>query len=106
MNGISYALTEEYLFDKNGKMVNDGFDNYKIFSTADMPKMTTIMVPTYEESGPYGAKSVSEIGINGACPAIANAIYDAVGVRIRTTPFTAEKVLAAIKEKEAAEKKA
>lgn len=101
MNGICYALTEEYLFDKNGKMVNDGFDNYKIFSTADMPKMTTIMVPTYEESGPYGAKSVSEIGINGACPAIANAIYDAVGIRLRTTPFTPEKVLAALKEKAA-----
>ncbi len=99
MNGMSYALTEEYLFDKNGRMVNDGFDNYKIFSTADMPKMTTIMVPTYEESGPYGAKSVSEIGINGACPAIANAIYDAIGVRIRSTPFTAEKVLKALKEK-------
>jgi putative selenate reductase molybdopterin-binding subunit len=95
-NGLSFALTEEYLFDERGKMRNAGFADYKIYSAADMPEMVTLMIPTYEESGPYGAKSVSEIGINGACPAIANAIFDAVGVRIRETPFTPERVLAAI----------
>jgi putative selenate reductase molybdopterin-binding subunit len=99
LNGISYALTEEYLFDENGRMRNGGFNDYKIWSTADQPDLKTILVPTYEESGPYGAKSVSEICINGPCPAIANAIFDAVGVRLRATPFTPEKVLAAIKAK-------
>ena len=69
----------------------------------DMPELVTIMVPTYEETGPFGAKSVSEIGINGPIPAIANAIYDAVGVRIHHAPFTPEKVLKAIKEKKAKE---
>jgi len=99
VNGLSFALTEEYLFDENGRMRNPNFADYKIFSTLDMPEMVTIMVPTYEESGPFGAKSVSEIGINGPCPAIANAIYDAVGVRLRETPFTPERVLKALKAK-------
>jgi putative selenate reductase molybdopterin-binding subunit len=97
MNGLSYALTEEYLFDDKGRMRNPSFRNYKIFSTADPIEIKTILVPTYESTGPYGAKSVSEIGINGPLPVIANAIYDAVGVRLKKAPFTAERVLAAIK---------
>jgi len=99
LNGISYALTEEYLFDDKGRMRNAGFADYKIFSTADQPELQTILVPTWEDTGPYGAKSVSEICINGPCPAISNAIYDAVGVRLRDTPFTPPKVLAAIRSK-------
>jgi CO/xanthine dehydrogenase Mo-binding subunit len=99
INGISYALTEEYLFDDKGRMRNAGFADYKIFSTADQPELQTILVPTWEDTGPYGAKSVSEICINGPCPAISNAIYDAVGVRLRDTPFTPPKVLAAIRSK-------
>jgi putative selenate reductase molybdopterin-binding subunit len=100
VNGISFALTEEYLFDEKGRMRNTGFADYKILSTADMPEMVTILVPTWEDTGPFGAKSVSEIGINGACPAIANAIYDAVGVRLRSAPFTPERVLAAMQAKQ------
>lgn len=99
LNGISYALTEEYLFDDKGRMRNTGFADYKIFSTADLPELQTILVPTWEETGPYGAKSVSEICINGPCPAISNAIYDAVGIRLRDAPFTPQKVLAALKAK-------
>ena len=97
LNGISYALTEEYLFNSRGKLRNDNFGNYKIFNTADLPELVTIMVPTYEESGPYGAKSVSEICINGPGPAISNAIFDAVGIRMREMPFTPHKVLATLK---------
>ncbi len=99
LNGISYALTEEYLFDDKGRMRNAGFADYKIFSTADQPELRTILVPTWEDTGPYGAKSVSEICINGPCPAISNAIYDAVGVRLRDTPFTPPRVLAAIRSR-------
>jgi putative selenate reductase molybdopterin-binding subunit len=99
VNGLSFALTEEYIFDENGKMRNSCFADYRIFSAADMPELVTIMVPTYEETGPFGAKSVSEIGINGPIPAIANAIYDAVGIRLRHSPFTPERVLAALAEK-------
>lgn len=98
MNGISYALTEEYIFDSKGKMLNPNFGNYKIFSTKDMPEIKTFLVPTYEKTGPYGAKSVSEISINGALPAISNAIKNAIGVRLTDPPFTAEKILAALKK--------
>jgi putative selenate reductase molybdopterin-binding subunit len=96
VNGIGFALHEQYLFDSRGKMLNPGFDQYKIIGMADLPKMTTIMVPTYEDTGPYGAKSVSEIGINGPLPAISNAIFDALGVRLRKAPFTAEAVYEAL----------
>lgn len=92
LNGISYALTEEYLFNERGKMTNATFQQYKIFSMRDKPDIRTILVPSYEKTGPYGAKSVSEICINGPLPAISNAIYNAVGVRLREGPFTAEKV--------------
>jgi len=98
MNGISYALTEEYLFNEKGRMLNPSFGHYKIFTTADMPEMVTIMVPTYETTGPYGAKSVSEISINGALPAISNAIRDACGVRLTQGPFTPERVAKALRE--------
>ena len=65
----------------------------------DKPELVTILVPSYEKTGPYGAKSVSEICINGPCPAISNAIYNAVGVRLREIPFTPEKVWRAMKNR-------
>lgn len=99
LNGISYALTEEYLFNDRGKMLNPSFQSYHIFSMRDKPELKTILVPSYEETGPFGAKSVSEICINGPAPVIANAIYNAVGVRLRTIPFTPEKVWRAIRNK-------
>ena len=92
LNGISYALTEEYLFNPKGRMLNDSFLNYRIYSLRDKPELVTILVPSYEKTGPFGAKSVSEISINGPCPAIANAIHNAVGIRLRDAPFTPEKV--------------
>lgn len=101
LNGITYALTEEYQFDEKGRMRNTGFNDYKIYGPADVPELVTILVPTWEESGPYGAKSVSEICINGALPAISNAIYDAVGVRMREGPFTPDRVLAAMAARQA-----
>jgi probable selenate reductase molybdenum-binding subunit len=99
LNGISFALTEEYIFDEKGKMLNSNFKNYKIFSTSDITDIKCILVPTYEPTGPFGAKSVSEIGINGALPAFSNAIYDAIGVRLTKAPFTSERILKALKEK-------
>lgn len=98
LNGLSYALTEEYRFDEYGKMTNPSLKTYNIFSLRDMPEMKTILVPTYEETGPFGAKSVSEIPINGALPSIANAIYNATGVRMYKAPFTQEKVWQALRK--------
>ena len=92
VNGICYALTEKYKFSENGNLLTKHFRDYKIWTAADMPEVKTIVVDSHEPSGPFGAKSVGEIGINGPMPAIANAIYDAVGVRLFEAPFTAAKV--------------
>ena len=100
-NGISYALTERFIFDDKGKVLNANLGNYRIYASVDMPVLDVILIPTEEPTGPYGAKSVSEININGACPAIANAIYDAVGVRLRKTPFTPDVILAGLDAKAA-----
>ncbi|MBI5153879.1 molybdopterin-dependent oxidoreductase [Candidatus Poribacteria bacterium] len=100
INALSSAVTEEYLFNNDGRMLNPTFNYYKIYSTPDVPRVKTILIETHEPTGPYGAKSVSEISTNGPLPAIANAIYDAVGVRLHDAPFTPERVLNAIKAKE------
>ena len=101
-NGIGYALTEEMLFSSKGRVRNPSLFDYKIPGALDMPKLDVILVDSYEPTGPMGAKSIGEIGINGPIPTIANAIYDAVGVRLRETPFTPERVLAAIRAAEGA----
>lgn len=97
MNAISSALWEEYDFSSGGRMRNASFTRYKIGMMRDMPEIRTILVPTYETSGPYGAKSVSEICANGPLPVLSNAIFDAVGVRLTDAPFTSEKIWAAMR---------
>ncbi|GBD84250.1 xanthine dehydrogenase molybdenum-binding subunit [bacterium BMS3Abin02] len=91
-NGIGYALMEEMRFDRYGRMRNPDLGRYKIPATTDMPPMEVILVETYEDTGPMGAKSIAEIGINAPIPTLANAIYDAVGVRMTHPPFTSEKI--------------
>ena len=98
--GLGYALSEEVKLDDKGRVRNPGFVDYKLFTTLDMPQMTTILVEDPEPSGPFGAKSAGEVPINGPAPAIANAIFDAIGVRIRDLPITPEKILAALDRKD------
>jgi len=71
--GIGYALTEELVLDDAGRPMNPNFLDYKMLGAKDMPRLTTILVETDEPLGPYGAKSISEVPINGPAPAIANA---------------------------------
>ena len=97
LNGISFALGEEYLYDGKGRMTNNSFWDYRIPGMGDVPVLKTILVDSEEPSGPYGAKSISEIGMNGPAPAIANAIFDAVGKRLRSLPMTPERVLRTLK---------
>jgi len=99
VNGIGYALTEEYKFSQTGKLINSNFMEYRIPSSRDIPDIKTILVETYEPKGPYGAKSVAEININGPIPAIGNALYNALGIRIHKLPYTPEKVLEALRNK-------
>ncbi|MEW6278477.1 MAG: molybdopterin cofactor-binding domain-containing protein [Candidatus Eremiobacterota bacterium] len=95
--GLGYALTEQMQLDDQGRVLNTSFRDYKILAAPDMPKMTSILVESYEPHGPFGAKAVAEIPIDGPAPAVSNAIFNAVGVRLRSLPFTAEKVYTALK---------
>ncbi len=98
--GIGFALFEDPVISpENGAMLTDGFDKYKIPTTLDMPEHEAVLVELGDPTGPFGAKSVGESGLFLQAPAIANAIYDAVGVRVREVPMTPEKVLAAIRAK-------
>ena len=99
VQGIGYALSEEIVFD-GGKVINPSFADYKIPMAMDIPPITPIIVEACDETGPFGAKGVGEPGLVGVAPAIANAIYDAVGVRIKDLPITPEKVLDALKGKQ------
>jgi len=98
--GFGYALSEEYKTDK-GRNLNPNFLDYKIFSAPDLDFPIHIeLIETNDKEGPFGAKGVGEPGLVPTAPAIANAVYDAIGVRIKSLPITPEKILAALKEKD------
>lgn len=92
VQGIGMALYEEISYSKLGKMRNDSFLQYKIPTRLDVGTIRVEFESSYEESGPFGAKSIGEIVINTPSPAIANAVYNATGVNVRTLPITAEKI--------------
>ncbi len=97
--GIGYALYEQVLSEK-GRILNPDFKDYKIPTAVEMDfKIELDFIETDDEFGPFGAKGVGEPGLVPTAPAIANAVYDAVGVRIRDLPITPEKVLAAIEKR-------
>ena len=93
---LGFALTEDMLFDEKGRLLNARFGPYHILKADEMPLMDVIFVQTDEPSGPFGAKSVAEISIDGVAPALASAIHDATGVWIRELPYTPERVRSAI----------
>jgi len=96
--GIGYALTEQVILEK-GEMMNPNFRDYKILTAKDAIAIEAPVLETADKDGPYGAKGIGEPGCVPTAPAIANAVYDAIGVRIKDLPITPEKVLAAIKKK-------
>lgn len=98
VQGLGYALMEEMVFD-GGKVINPSLADYKIPNARDVPPITPIIVEASDDTGPYGAKGLGEPGLVGVAPAIANAIFDAIGVRMKDLPMTPEKVLDAIKGK-------
>ena len=96
--GVGYALYEE-LQSHEGRIMNPGFRDYKIPGIQEMSFPIDLeFVETNDDYGPFGSKGVGEPGLVPTAPAIANAIYDAVGVRIRDLPITPEKILAALKK--------
>jgi 4-hydroxybenzoyl-CoA reductase alpha subunit len=96
--GMGFALTEKLEW-KEGEVVNPSFLGYKIVNVLDMPSIKTFFIETNDPNGPFGAKGLAEPGMIPTAPAIANAIYDAIGVRIRSLPITPEKILRAIRDK-------
>jgi 4-hydroxybenzoyl-CoA reductase alpha subunit len=99
--GIGQALTEEMIY-YNGLIVNNSFLDYKIPTTLDTPDIHTNIIETIDPEGPFGAKECGEGALHPVIPAIANGIYDAVGVRITKLPIKAEDVLDLITENEKA----
>ncbi len=97
--GIGMALYEDVVYNEKGKNYSNSFMQYKIPTRLDVGNIRVDFESSYEPTGPFGAKSIGEIVINTPSPAIANAVSNAVGVRIRELPITAEKVFWGIQEK-------
>jgi putative selenate reductase molybdopterin-binding subunit len=93
---LGYTVAEEMVYDEAGRLLTRRLGDYRIFAAHEMPELQAILVPTYEPSGPFGAKAVAEIPMDGVAPAVGNAVFDAVGARIRELPLTPEKVWRAI----------
>ncbi len=98
--GTGYALTEQLILDK-GQVMNPNFRDYKILTAKDVIPVEPVIIETVDRDGPFGAKGIGEPGCVPSAPAIANAIYHAVGVRIKDLPITPEKLLAALKARDA-----
>jgi len=99
VQALGYAISEEMPYDENGNSLVTRFGDYRIYQADEMPELVSILVPSYEPNGPYGAKAVAEIPMTGVAPAVANAIYDAVGVRVRELPLTPERIWNALQNK-------
>lgn len=101
VQGIGFALMEGYAY-KEGKVLNPNFRDYRMPTAKDIPlveNIKTILVETNDPEGPFGAKGVGELSLNPTAAAIANAIYDAVGVRVKDLPILPEKVYEGLKSK-------
>ncbi|MEG2338139.1 MAG: molybdopterin cofactor-binding domain-containing protein [Clostridium sp.] len=93
LQGISMALYEDVQYTSKGKMITNNFLSYTMPRRGDVGKITVDFVESYEPTGPFGAKSVGEVVVNSSSPAIVDAIYDAIGVRINDLPITPQKII-------------
>jgi CO/xanthine dehydrogenase Mo-binding subunit len=94
--GIGIALSEEMLYDEQGRLINGNLLDYRMPTTRDLPPIESIIVEVPSEEGPYGARIVGEPSIVAGAAAIANAVADAIGVRVTEAPITPERVLRAL----------
>ena len=100
VQGIGWALNEEYVFDDNGRMENSSFLDYRMPTSLDLPMISTVIVEVANPGHPYGVRGVGEVPIIPPMAAIANAISHATGLRLRHLPMSPANVLEAIWEKE------
>ncbi|MBI2966044.1 MAG: xanthine dehydrogenase family protein molybdopterin-binding subunit, partial [Chloroflexi bacterium] len=98
VQGIGWALNEEYFMDDAGRMANSSFLDYRMPTTLDLPKIETIVVEVPNPIHPFGVRGVGETPIVPPVATIANAIYDAVGVRFRQAPMKPGRILEALAE--------
>ncbi len=99
VQGLGMAHFEEVKYSKKGQLISNDWLTYKIPTSLDIKKLTTEFAESYEESGPYGAKSVGEIGIDTPPAALGNAIFNALGVRMTELPMTPEKIFQKLQKK-------
>jgi len=99
VQGIGMAMYEDVQYNSKGQLITNSLMNYRIPTRREIQSLQVEFADSYEESGPFGAKSVGEIGIDTPPAAIANAIYNAIGVRIQSLPLTSEKILMAYNNK-------
>jgi putative selenate reductase molybdopterin-binding subunit len=95
---LGFAHCEEMVYDAEGRLVNPRLGPYHIYKSDEMPELDVIFVQTEEPTGPFGAKSISELPMDGIAPAMADAIHDATGVWVREVPFTPERIWRALRE--------
>ena len=93
--GLGYALCEELVI-REGRVLNPQFMDYALLSAADMPEISVCLIETVDEAGPFGAKGLGESGVIPVAAAVANAVKDAVGVRLTELPMTPERVFRAL----------
>jgi putative selenate reductase molybdopterin-binding subunit len=93
---LGYGVCEEMVYDQQGALLTTNLSDYRIYSAVDMPEMQSYLVETHDPFGPFGVKAIAEIPIDGMAPAVANAVADALGIRINQIPLTPERVLRAI----------
>ena len=93
---LGYAVSEEMIYDQEGRPREIDFRDYHIFEAQEMPLLETIFVETFEPSHPFGVKAVAEIPLDGVAPAVGNAVFNACGVNIDQNPITPEKVWRAL----------
>lgn len=96
--GIGYTLSEEIKYDSKGRQLNTSFEKYVLPTSMDITELQTIIVEANDPTGPFGAKGIGETGLVATAPAIANAVYDAIGIRFFEIPLTEERVYRAIKK--------
>jgi xanthine dehydrogenase molybdenum-binding subunit len=97
--GIGWALNEEYFFDDKGRMLNSSYLDYRVPTMLDLPALETILVEHANPDHPFGVRGVAEISVVPPMGAISNAIYNAVGVRMRNLPMAPHKIVKALSEK-------
>jgi putative selenate reductase molybdopterin-binding subunit len=97
IQALGYTICEEMVYDEVGRLLTTDLRDYRIYAADEVPEIGVILVQTYEPSGPYGAKAIAEIPKDAVAPAVASALEHATGVRLRSLPFTPERVWRALR---------